>query len=279
MIGGQLPDSIEVFAQTFNTPQESFDSIGVLTPPKEEYCSDLLIDFLKENTLEQLVGAVQTYKDNEYSIIDTLLLRNVYTDYKNARTALVQPDVDPEKDAYELAVPVLPEFTTGGQKDKHTKESLLFNAFACRYNGDLIRVDKPSDLEELLTKYAKQFEELAKLDIAPVKGAVGHLDEAKSSVFSRSNSQARSVDLSQASTASLNGSSGTASPFSFGSLSPIYNENKNSRRQTLFEQLPVTPPTSPIYGGGQRVPAENLYIDWTKSFVRRGGSSPNSEVK
>jgi hypothetical protein len=31
--------------------------------------------------------------------------------------------------------------------------------------------------------------------------------------------------------------------------------------------------------GGQRVPAENPLIDLTKSFVRRGGSSPNSEVK
>lgn len=275
MVGGQFPESIEVFAQTFNRPQKSFDSIGVLTPPSEEYCSDLLIDFLKENTIEQLVGAVQTYKDNEYSIIDTILLRSVYTDYKNARTSLL-PLMTPTEN--KDALPVLPEFPKEGefgkQKDKHTKESLLFNAFACRYNGDLIRADnvplplknipipktlkrEPSDLEDLLDKYVSNFKELATVPLSSV-GAKGHINEEQSFIIeskkqpdSRSSSQARSVNFSQAETLSL----GTTSPFSQGSLSPIYEE------------------------GGQRVPVENLYMDWTKSFVRRGGSSFNSADK
>ena len=272
MTGGN--NEFEAFAQVYRRPTK-VNNISSLPDPiikdekhKYDYCSDILTDFLESGkTVETIVGALQTYSEYQYSIIDPLLLKQLVIDYKNAT------DFD------------LPDFPSYSDIDKRevvsTKESLEFNAFACAYNGisasafspfvferlstlrPVTGGDRPSvnELSNILEKYAKQFEELAKLDpdIARVKGAVGRLDEAKSSVSSRSSSQSRSVNFSQAETASFNGSlwgsSGTASPFSYGSLSPIYEE------------------------GGQRVPAENLYMDWTKSFVRRGGSSPKSNVK
>ena len=213
-----------------------------------EYTPFVKSDFLKSGkTVETIMGALQTYSEYEYSIIDRLLFEQLVIDYKNAIGDR------------EIVIPK----SWNTSIEVSTKESLEFNAFACTYNKDLsssFASKKTNDLSELLATYAQKFEELAQL-----KPAIGQLDEAKSYVSSRSNSQERSVYGSQASTLSINGSLWESQP-----ASPI---SDFSRESSLERYSP------PKYGSGQRVPAENLYMDWTKSFVRRGGSSAKSDVK
>ena len=287
MTGGN--NEFEAFAQVYRRPTKRNQLPDNLVIPQSEYCSDILTDFLKSGkTVETIIGALQTYSEYEYSIIDPLLLKQLVIDYKNA--------IGDEKI-------IMPE-RWNTSTEVSTKESLEFNAFACAYNGISASAFSPfvfkrlstlrpvtgggrpsvNELSNILEKYANEFEVLANM---PVKG---QLDEAKSSVSSRSNSQARSVNGSQETTSingSLWGSSGTASPYSQFSRessierlsppsSPIYTKIRDPRRQS-FGMAHGSP--GQMYEGGQRVPTENLYIDWTKSFVRRGGSSPKSMVK
>ena len=250
MIGGGN-DDFEAFAQVYKRPTKRNQLPDNLVIPQPEYCSDILSDFLKSGkTVETIMGALQTYSEYEYSIIDQLLFEQLVIDYKNAIGDR------------EIVIPK----SWNTSIEVSTKESLEFNAFACTYNKDLsssferLASKKTNDLSELLATYAEKFEELAQL-----KPAIGQLDEAKSYVSSRSNSQERSVYGSQASTLSINGSLWGSQP-----ASPI---SDFSRESSLERYSP------PKYGSGQRVPAENLYMDWTKSFVRRGGSSAKSDVK
>jgi hypothetical protein len=272
MTGGN--NEFEAFAQVYKKPTKRNRIPDNLVVPQSEYCSDILTDFLKSGkTVETIVGALQTYSEYQYSIIDSLLLEQLVIDYKNAvgDTEITLPK------SWNNSIQV------------STKESLEFNAFACAYNGALVRGLTPSDLEELLEKYTKDFEKLANMDIE--EAAKSYIDEYNSSITIFSpfyNSQKTRVyeDQSQFSV-------GTASPFSQFSRessperlsplsSPYYNKNRNARRQSFGIVTTPIRSQSPDYSimkAGQRVPVENLYMDLTKSFVRRGGSSPKSDVK
>jgi hypothetical protein len=292
MTGGN--NEFEAFAQVYKRPTKRNRIPDNLVVPQSEYCSDILTDFLKSGkTVETIIGALQTYSEYEYSIIDPLLLEQLVIDYKNAigDTEITLPK------SWNNSIQV------------STKESLEFNAFACAYNGDLVKSarlslfsslrpltggDKPTpnDLEELLEKYTKNFERLANMDIEET--AKSYIDEYNSSITAKSiytplyDSQKTHIYEDQ-----TQFSVGTASPFSRFSRessperltplsSPYYNKNQNPRRQSFG--IVTTPigsqsPDYSIMNAGQRVPAENLYMDLTKSFVRRGGSSPKSEDK
>lgn len=272
-VGGQQNGDLEVFAQVFKRPNRVMDAPRV-RPIERDVDIDILTDFLKDGrTPETLVKTYMTYQLYPDSILDKSLLEQVFVAYKNAIDGdFVLAEVSEERD------PV------------STKESLQFNSFACTYNSNIAAsycgVSKdlvPKEKNEyalifLLREYASKFDEFATLaeEQVPIKkGAEAYLNVKESKVITNSVASNDMYDtFSQADTVmnfgsdfSRESSQERLSPLS----SPYYNKNKNPRRQSFGIVLNSE--------DGQRVPNENLYIDWTKSFVRRGGSSPKSEVK
>ena len=255
IVGGQENRDLEIFAQVFRRPNRVIKA-PLVRPIENGVDIDILTDFLKEGrTIETLIKAYMTYQLYPDSILDKSLLEQVFVAYKNG----IEDD--------EFALPkVLVE-----QDFVSTKESLQFNAFACKYNANIAAyycgvserlVPNKKDeyaLIGLLREYASKLEEMTKYNV----------DNENSSV--KSNWNTLSPIMTQGMSSPM-----TLSPFSSPPSSPIYTKIRDPRRQS-FGMAHGSP--GQMYEGGQRVPTENLYIDWTKSFVRRGGSSPKSMVK
>jgi hypothetical protein len=328
-IGGQ--EGAHFFAQTFREPNYNVPDIvpvGMkLKVPEKEYCSDLLLEFLEGFEVDVLVGAVQTYNYNHNSIVDAILLKHLYSDYKDSighiddelrkiyeNVPEIYEELRPNEQTLPKIIETLPLIDENKLEDS-TRESLLFNSFTCRYNAEIVKFSKTplvpypnpipvketgDELESLLNEYAVQFEALAnapreprqKLPIPPVvisasvpasapvpapapattpmnMKRVQYLDEKLSGISQgKSGPPAGSPGASQAqSEASSAATSRSASPIKKRFANIFTSPERSSQLVPLGRE------------GGQRVPAENPLIDLTKSFVRRGGSSPNSEVK
>lgn len=245
--GGQKVET--VFGIDFSTPTQELKIVK--EEPLEEFMKESYLPESSRMSWNEVCEAYETYKSYPPSILDVKLFESLYNEF----VSISQEDVELFKIVDKKGgIPV------------HTKSSLKFNAFACRFNATI--AGNVNEFEE----YEKVFERMMivppPVDTSPksppseqtrgnpVPGATLPTQTAYTGIAS--------LDMS---------SSYIGSPMSVmreddeGHSSDSSNpEGKYRVGSTKFPQ--------PDLNGGQRVSLENLNIDSTKSFVKSVGTSP-----
>lgn len=232
VIGGQKVET--VFGIDFSTPTQELKIVK--KDPLDEFMKESYLPFASDMSWSEVCEAYETYKLYPPSILDVTLFESLYNEF----VSISQEDVELFKIVDKKGgIPV------------HTKSSLNFNAFACRFNATIAGGD--NDFEE----YEKTFNEMLKVN-PPVDISSG--SPPREQVF---------VSRAPGATLSLNESYSYVGTPTHSQVS-VYDEGHSSDSSNPEGKYRV----GKRLFGGQRVSLENLNIDSTKSFVKSVGTSP-----
>lgn len=275
-VGGQLKQEITVFGESFTSPtipDAPMDKKDV-SDKSETY----LISAASDMTINEVFQAYETYKKYPQSILDKTLLESLINEY----IAFSGSDDKPVELKLENTNTVT-----------HTKSSLKFNAFACKFNATIAGED--TELGKELKEYATKFEELAKPSDPgtstpprppqPPAGTMATLAFSSQSqipaptgsmlpsVFGSPMSAVKKEEDGSQSDTNESGKQSTGKKLEFGSGIYRSDDLDGTHGGGLDMEHSFVKKI-----GGQRVDRENFSIDETKSFVRVGGY-PSSNVK